>query len=137
MGTSPDAGLLTLQTRTTSNRRTACIGILRLAKGHGNQRLEAACERALEIGARSYGAVASILRNNLDRRRPHGAAEGPAINHTNIRGPGPTLKVAVLDQYRWPLSLGMGGRFHRNAHSIKAENGRNPQKRLLDHRVHG
>ncbi len=66
----------------------SCIGILRLAKGHGNQRLEAACERALEIGARSYGAVASILRNNLDRRRPHGAAEGPAINHTNIRGPG-------------------------------------------------
>jgi DNA replication protein DnaC/transposase len=32
----------------------ACIGILRLAKGYGAERLEAACARALEIGARSY-----------------------------------------------------------------------------------
>jgi transposase len=63
------------------------IGILRLAKSHGGERLEAACERALEIGARSYTAVASILKNNLDRRKPKRAAAGPAIDHTNIRGP--------------------------------------------------
>jgi transposase len=71
------------------------IGILRLAKAHGNDRLEAACVRALEIGARSYSSVASILKNNLDRRRPpastEGAAastaEGPAIEHPNIRNP--------------------------------------------------
>ena len=66
----------------------SCIGILRLAKDHGNEHLEAACERALEIGARSYTAVASILRNNLDRRQPHRATDGPAILHPNIRGPG-------------------------------------------------
>ena len=48
----------------------ACIGILRLAKTHGTQRLEAACNRALEIGARSYSSVNSILKNNIDRRRP-------------------------------------------------------------------
>ncbi len=66
----------------------SCIGILRLAKGHGEERLEAACERALEIGARSYSAVASILKNNLDRRRPKRATDGPAIRHANIRGPG-------------------------------------------------
>ena len=65
----------------------AAIGILRLAKSHGNERLEAACERALEIGARSYSAVASILRNNLDSRRPAKATDGPAILHSNIRGP--------------------------------------------------
>ncbi len=64
----------------------SCIGILRLAKSHGSERLEAACERALEIGARSYTAVASILRNNLDRRRPQRATDGPAILHPNIRG---------------------------------------------------
>lgn len=63
------------------------IGILRLAKTHGHDRLEAACERALEIGARSYTSVASILRNNLDRRPAQRAADGPAIDHPNIRGP--------------------------------------------------
>jgi len=65
----------------------SCIGILRLAKSHGGERLEAACERALEIGARSYTAVASILKNNLDRRRPQRATDDPAIVHANIRGP--------------------------------------------------
>jgi len=63
------------------------IGILRLDKTHGGKRLEAACERALEIGARSYTSVASILKNSLDRRRPPRAADGPAIDHPNIRGP--------------------------------------------------
>ncbi len=63
------------------------IGIIRLAKTHGHDRLEAACERALEIGARSYSSVASILRNNLDRRPAQRAADGPAIVHPNIRGP--------------------------------------------------
>ena len=57
-------------------------------QGYGSERLEAACERALEIGARSYTAVASILRNNLDRRRPEPATDGPAILHPNIRGSG-------------------------------------------------
>jgi transposase len=63
------------------------IGIIRLAKTHGSGRLEAACERALDIGARSYSSVASILRNNLDRRKPKRAADRPAIDHANIRGP--------------------------------------------------
>jgi transposase len=64
----------------------ASIGILRLARSHGAARLEAACGRALEIGARSYSSVNSILRNNLDRQRPASATDGPAIAHGNIRG---------------------------------------------------
>ena len=44
-------------------------------------------ERALEIGARSYSSVASILNNNLDRRTPRQATDGPAIDRPNIRGP--------------------------------------------------
>jgi transposase len=66
----------------------ACIGILRLGKAYGPDRLEAACARALEIGARSYSNVHSILKNNLDRKRPASATDGPAIVHANIRGPG-------------------------------------------------
>jgi transposase len=63
------------------------IGIVSLAKRYGVERLEVACARALEIGARSYTSVLSILKNNLDRQRPASAAEGPAIVHANIRGP--------------------------------------------------
>ena len=65
----------------------ACVGILRLAKSYGRERLEAACNRALEIGARSYSSLNSILKNNLDRQQPETPADGPAITHDNIRGP--------------------------------------------------
>jgi transposase len=66
----------------------ACLGILRLARSYGETRLEAACARAIEIGARSYSSVSSILKNNLDRHAPEPAAEGPTIVHPNIRGAG-------------------------------------------------
>ena len=66
----------------------ACIGILRHARSFGGERLEAACDRAIEIGARSYTSVTSILKTNLDRKRPAPATDGPAIAHDNIRGPG-------------------------------------------------
>jgi len=65
----------------------ACVGILRLAKSYGAERLEAACTRALEIGARSYTSVSSILKTNRDRQRPATATDEPAIVHSNIRGP--------------------------------------------------
>jgi transposase len=65
----------------------ACLGIVRLVKAFGAPRVEAATTRALDIGARTYGSVKSILDNNLDR---HAASpRGPdsvAILHRNIRG---------------------------------------------------
>ena len=67
----------------------SCVGILRLAKTYGPERLEAACERALEIGGRSYSSINSILKNRLDRRaKPEPADEQPPTSHGNIRGPG-------------------------------------------------
>lgn len=65
----------------------AAVGIIRLLKSYGHDRLEAACARALEIGARSFTSVNSILKNNLDAKRPAAAADGPSIAHPNIRGP--------------------------------------------------
>ncbi len=65
----------------------ACLGIVRLLKPYGRARLEAACARALRINGLSYSSVASILKNNLDRHRPATAADGPMIEHANIRGP--------------------------------------------------
>lgn len=65
----------------------ACLGILRLAKTYGAQRLEAACQRGLSIGARSYGSIASILKTGLDRAFHDTAApEVAPLLHANIRG---------------------------------------------------
>lgn len=66
----------------------ACLGIIRLARPYGAVRLEAAAERAIDIGARTYGSVKSILGNNLDRRpAQQRTADGAPILHSNIRGP--------------------------------------------------
>lgn len=69
----------------------ACLGILRLGQPYGDDRLEAACERALAIGATSYGSLKSILRNGLDRKpvRPpcEPAQTGLPLEHANVRGP--------------------------------------------------
>ena len=67
----------------------ACIGILRLARHYGADRLEAACDRGLDIGARSYGSIQSILKHGLDRRPPpRPAMQGELLpDHPNIRGP--------------------------------------------------
>jgi hypothetical protein len=60
---------------------------MRLVKSYGAERLEAACGRALEIGARSYSSVNSILKTNRDRQRLAPPTDEPAIIHNNIRGP--------------------------------------------------
>jgi transposase len=64
----------------------ACLGILRLARQYGVDRLEAACDRGLDIGARSYGSIQSILKHGLDRR-PQQPRQGELLpDHPNIRG---------------------------------------------------
>jgi transposase len=67
----------------------SCLGILRLGKRHSEERLEAACARALSAQARSYRHVAAILKNGLDRLPlPEPAVEEKAapLSHENIRG---------------------------------------------------
>jgi transposase len=66
----------------------ACLGIVLLAGSFGAARVEVAAERAIEIGARTYGSVKSILDNKLDRRSaPKRLADTAPILHPNIRGP--------------------------------------------------
>ncbi len=67
----------------------SCLGILRLEKRYGADRLEAACLRALRAGARSYKRVESILKNGLDSRplMPDSPDTTPRPGHTNVRGP--------------------------------------------------
>jgi transposase len=66
----------------------ACLGIIGLARSYERERIEAAATRAIDIGARTYGSVKSILANNLDRRpATKRSAEEAPILHSNIRGP--------------------------------------------------
>ena len=44
------------------------LGIMSLKKTYGDEHLEAACQRALDIKARSLKSVKSILKNNLDKK---------------------------------------------------------------------
>jgi hypothetical protein len=45
----------------------ACLGVLRLGKRYGAARLEAACARALHLGAPRYRTVQNILTSGLDQ----------------------------------------------------------------------
>jgi len=68
----------------------ACLGILRLVRTYNRDRVEAACARGLEIGARSYGSVQSILHHGLDRQAGASTAQSDDLPllHPNIRGSG-------------------------------------------------
>ena len=60
---------------------------MRLGKRYGEGRLEAACRRALALGACSYKSLESILKHDLDRQPlPTQRTAAPAIPHGNIRG---------------------------------------------------
>jgi transposase len=65
----------------------SCLGIMRLGKSFGEQRLEAACRRALTLGACSYKSIESILRQGLERKAfPEQQDLELGIAHENIRG---------------------------------------------------
>jgi transposase len=67
----------------------SCLGVLRLGKSYGEQRLEAACQRALLLGTYRYRSIESILRKRLDEQPPAASLDDAiAIEHDNIRGPG-------------------------------------------------
>jgi transposase len=68
----------------------ASLGIMRLAKTYGPQRLEAACKRAVAFRTYSYRIIHTILNNNMDKE------ELPSVQgmlfqipeHENVRGSG-------------------------------------------------
>lgn len=67
----------------------SCLGIIHLSKAYPSERLEAACKKALFLGAYSYRSVKSILAKNLDQVcvEDSTAREGK-LEHSNIRGAG-------------------------------------------------
>ena len=70
----------------------ACLGVMRLGRTYGNDRLENASKRALAIGSYSYKSIASILKHGLDKKPIPGSVETKGNGatskiHHNIRGP--------------------------------------------------
>lgn len=64
----------------------SCLGLLRLATRYGDERLEAACRRALAAGIHSYRGVKNILDAKLDRMEPDEPVTVVLTSHENIRG---------------------------------------------------
>ena len=65
----------------------SCLGILRLGKTHGADRLEAASRRAIHLRSYSYRTVKNILASGADRLAlDEETASASAPSHTNIRG---------------------------------------------------
>jgi hypothetical protein len=67
----------------------SCLGLLSLARQYAPERLEAACQRALALGALRQSSVREILQRGLDSQplpepEPEAAATLPV--HENVRG---------------------------------------------------
>src|SRR5215472_11038639 len=68
----------------------SCLGLLRLVKQYGPDRVEAASTRAVAVAARSYRHVEAMLKHGLDRvplDEGERRSPAPAPTHANVRGP--------------------------------------------------
>lgn len=63
----------------------ASLGVIRLARTWGNDRVEAACQRALSLNACSYKYIKLILESGGDQR-PAAKQITLSIAHDNVRG---------------------------------------------------
>jgi transposase len=65
----------------------SCLGILRLAKAYSDDRLEAACTRALLLGTCRCKSIESILKHGLDSKAVVVEEESALPQqHENVRG---------------------------------------------------
>lgn len=66
----------------------SCLGLLRLEKQFGTERLEAACRTANHFGLSSRKRVLSILQSKQDRLPLEEEEQRTPVMHTNLRGSG-------------------------------------------------
>ena len=65
----------------------ACLGVMSLGRRYGDERLEAACRRSIEIESYSYQSVKSILSKGLDQHPlPDHDEQLRLPEHSNLRG---------------------------------------------------
>ncbi len=64
----------------------ACLGLMRLGRQYGAERLEAASTRALRLRSYSYRTVRNILASRQEQLPFEDRATDPTPHHANIRG---------------------------------------------------
>jgi len=66
-----------------------CVGLIRLGKRYGNERVDRACSRALQMNIVGYRHIESMLKTGRDRLPlPDEGPFRPAVSHDNLRGAG-------------------------------------------------
>ena len=74
--------------RFTEQTYNACLGLLRLARSFGDERMETACARALRGRTYNYRTIHNILSANLDKLEEKAAPDLFSLPvHDNLRGP--------------------------------------------------
>jgi len=63
----------------------SCMGILQCSKKYGNERLEAACTKAVAMNSCTYSTITTILKNGQDRVLATATCK-PTPQHENLRG---------------------------------------------------
>jgi hypothetical protein len=83
------AQAMVLNRRHPQQAYRSILGITRLVKNYGKERMESACALALRHNLLSYKAVADILKNGRDKGPTGDKAPSrrTASPHENIRGP--------------------------------------------------
>lgn len=76
------------------------MALIRTAKSYGHERTEAACNRALAIGAPTRKSVEAILKRGLDRIPLADEKTPNIVVHENIRGGDYFDKEEQRDQRR-------------------------------------
>lgn len=64
----------------------SCLGIIRLAKKYGADRLEKACSLALKIDSFRYRDIDDILKKKMENSQPFNGFKIANFNHCNVRG---------------------------------------------------
>lgn len=77
----------------------ACLGIMRLGKKVGDERLDAACRRALDIGGQSYRCVRNILERGQEHAPMSAAQPRVECQHENLRGPSYYRSIAEEERH--------------------------------------
>jgi transposase len=65
-----------------------CVGLIRLGKRYGNERVDRACQRALSLNIVGYRHIESMLKNRRDQLPLADTTPAPSVGlHENLRGP--------------------------------------------------
>lgn len=63
----------------------SCMGLLQYSKKYGNERLEAACDKAIAMKSCTYSTITTILKNGQDKVYSS-STDKPTPPHENLRG---------------------------------------------------